>query len=276
MLNIIIGKRSNLSTSLQDALDNTILVSSQNIIDELNLVDFGIFNTVNIIFNQFQTASKLYNLSSPPDYINKSIVTTSKALDFIEKNKIAVNKIIYTSSSSVYGNNASCLETDNVQPMSLHASLKVANEHLVSLFAKKLDIDYTITRIFNMYGGRDQFSIVSKMISSYKKNSTLTLVNEGGAIRDFIHIDDVVEAYKKILLSSDIPIVNIGSSEGKSLLYIINYLRERGIALQSTNIAKDELKVSICQNQILMSLLKNHTFTKVEEYIYKELKNEHG
>ena len=44
-----------------------------------------------------------------------------------------------------------------------------------------------------MYGGNDEFSIISKIINVYKDNSILNLVNNGEGIRDFIHINDVIE-----------------------------------------------------------------------------------
>lgn len=46
-----------------------------------------------------------------------------------------------------------------------------------------------------MYGGNDNFSIISKIIKAYKNNEEL---NNGNAIRDFIHIEDVVDIYSKI------------------------------------------------------------------------------
>ena len=180
--------------------------------------------------------------------------------------------MIYTSSSSVYGNNISCLESHNTQPLSLHASLKVSNEQLIEKYCLDNNIDYTITRIFNMYGGNDSFSIISKIINIYKTKKELVLINRGEAIRDFIHIDDVVNSYIKILLVSSVPVVNIGTSDGKSILYILDYLRDNNLILHTTEIKKNELKVSISKNNILLNILdKNYSFKKVEEYILKKI-----
>lgn len=271
-LNIIIGKNSNLSKQLHSSLKNTILISSLDR-KALENINFKNYKKINIIFNQFQMATKLYQLESPVDYINRSITTTAEVLEYIKSNSIEVNKIIYTSSSSVYGNNTSCSEDDETHPLSLHSSLKVANEKLIEKFCLDNDVDYTITRVFNMYGGDDNFSIISKIIDTYSRNATLTLVNNGEAIRDFIHIDDVVHSYKKILEIKNTPIVNIGTAEGKSLLYILNFLRKNGIELKTDEIMKDELMISISKIKTLLGIIRNYSFKKVEEYILENIKN---
>ncbi|EDZ62824.1 NAD-dependent epimerase/dehydratase [Sulfurimonas gotlandica GD1] len=275
VLTIIIGKNSNLSTHLKNTIENTFLVSSSNI-QALKAIDVKDYKKINIIFNQFQISTKLYELESPIDYINRSIVTTAEVLEYIKSNSIQINKIIYTSSSSVYGNNISCSESNETHPLSLHSSLKVANERLIEKFCSDNDIDYTITRVFNMYGGDDNFSVISKIINFYKKNETLTLVNNGEAIRDFIHIDDVVHSYIKILKTKNTPIINIGTAEGKSILYILNYLRKNSIELKTNEIFKKELMVSISENKILLKIIGNYSFKKVEEYILEKIKSENG
>lgn len=73
-------------------------------------------------------------------------------------------------------------------------------------------------------------------------NSILTLINNGQAIRNFIHIDDVSSIYKKLLNQDNVPIIN-----------------------------KDELKISISNNDTLKTLIKKHTFINVEEYTLNKI-----
>jgi UDP-glucose 4-epimerase len=272
MLNIIVGKRSNLSNHLLDSLDNAIAISSSQAIEALSQLDWSQIDKVNLILNQFQPATRLNDLSSPTEYIDNAISTTANILMFIKDKSSKVNKVVYTSSSSVYGNNESCIETDVLQPLSLHATLKLANEKLVSQFCSAEDIDYTIARVFNMYGGNDEFSIVSKIIKAYKNQHSISLINDGNAIRDFIHISDVVEAYKIILTSSDIDVVNVASGHGKSVRIILDYLHERDIEISTSNIERDEISVSIANNAILKTMLASHyRFESVEDHVLSEL-----
>jgi UDP-glucose 4-epimerase len=142
----------------------------------------------------------------------------------------------------------------------------------VSQFCSAEDIDYTIARVFNMYGGNDEFSIVSKIIKAYKNQQSISLINDGNAIRDFIHINDVVEAYKIILTSSDIDVVNVASGQGKSVRIILDYLHERDIQISTSNIERDEISVSIANNAILKTMLAPHyRFESVENYVLSEL-----
>lgn len=268
----IIGKGSNLSSFLSKKIINSKLISSREIltnIEELNVLKDNL--PINIIFNNFQPATKLNEFFNLENYVVNSILTTSKVLDFIKNNQIVVNKIIYTSSSSVYGNNILCNENDELKPMNLHASLKVANEKLVEKFCIENSIDYTIARIFNMYGGDDNFSIISKIIKAYKNNEELNIINNGNAIRDFIHIDDVVDIYSKILDKKDIKILNIGSGNGSSIKNILDFLNNHNIKIKTKNIQREELKISTADISKLKELLKKDTFFGVEDYLKKEL-----
>lgn len=270
IMNLIIGKDSNLSKSLEKVLKESILISSKNLDTELSKINFK-NKKINIIFNQFQTASKLNQLDSPIDYVYRSIDTTAYILEFCLKNKIKINKIIYTSSSSVYGNNVCSEEKDDLKPLNLHASLKIANEKLVQKYCADNDIDYTIARVYNMYGGDDNFSIISKILSCYKNKNTLNLVNNGKAVRDYIHVDDITNIFKKILNINNINILNIGTGYGQSVLYLLSFLEKKGYLIDTSNINREELQVSTSNNTNLLSLMGDYKFQSVENFLLKEI-----
>jgi len=269
LLTIIIGKNSNLSNSLYMKLSNCTLLSSRDIIESIDVLSEFKNKNINIIFNNFQPATELNNIQGSSKYIKNSILSTSVVLDYFRGTKI--NKIIYTSSSSVYGNNILCKEDDDLKPLNLHASLKVANEKLIEKYCIENNIDYTIARIFNMYGGDDKFSIISKIINMYINNETLTIVNNGNAIRDFIHIDDVVEVYEKILNLQNVKTLNLGTGSGSSIKNILDFLSNNGINIKTKNIYKDELKTSTADTKLLSECTHKDHFVKIEDYLKKEL-----
>ena len=162
------------------------MISSEKPVTDLEKVSLNECNEINIIFNNFQKSTILYDLENPVEYMQRAIMTTAEVLSYFKKKKTSIKKIIYTSSSSVYGNNIFCTENDPLLPMSLPASLKITNEKMIEMFCHQNKIDYTICRLFNLYGGDDEFSIVSKIINAAKYNQKLTLYNNGNAIRDFI------------------------------------------------------------------------------------------
>ena len=145
---IIIGRNSNLTNQLSSKFLDCNILSSREILSSSKILnELKEQLDINIIFNNFQAAINLNKFDNLESHISNSIVVTSRILDFIKNNRIKVNKIIYTSSSSVYGNNILCKENNELKPMNLHASLKVSNEKLVEKFCMENSIDYTIARI---------------------------------------------------------------------------------------------------------------------------------
>lgn len=271
MINLIIGKNSNLSRKLSEKLDNVIAISAKDILEGMAILDPFIGTQINIIFNNFQTATKLGDVSAPERYIAYSLGATSKVLQYAKEYGLKINKIIYTSSSSVYGNNILCKESDELKPLSLHAALKVANEKLIAQYCLEYGIDYSIARIFNMYGGHDHFSVISKLLKCCNSGEVFTVANHGSAIRDFINIDDVVSMYAQLLQMKNVPIINLGSGEGVSIKNIIDFLKIHHIDLNIKNISKEEIKMSTADNSLLMQKLDKTSFIRVEEYLLEHL-----
>jgi len=269
-INLVIGKQSNLSSLIQKKIDNTVLVSARDTLANIDILAPYKKLKIRLIFNHFRPSTKLNNIESYTQYIQQAILSTSMILDYLSPNNI--EKIIYTSSSSVYGTNPLCKEGDTLKPINLHASLKISNEKIVESYASKHNIDYTITRIFNMYGGDDKFSIISKIIDAYENSKVLTTVNSGSAIRDFIHIDNVVEAYSKILYIRDIPIVNIGKGKGNSVQNILKFVEQNGISIETNNITREEIKLSTADNTILRKEIGIDRFIEIESYLKERLK----
>jgi len=269
---VIVGKNSNLSRVLSENLLDVELISAREVLQGTynfkRLEDQPIF----IILNNFQPANHLYDLTSPLHYVESAIVSTSKVLEAIMLNNLVVKKIIYTSSSSVYGDNIFCRESDNVHPMSLHASLKVTNEQLIKSFCDRHDIEYCITRIFNMFGGEDNFSIINKIIKSYKNNEILSIVNQGNAIRDFIHVDDVVQVYLALLETElKLDIVNVGTGIGRSIRGILDSLEVNSVQIKIANQARNEIKISTASTDILQRIHPVDSFQDVRDYTLKQL-----
>lgn len=273
MINLIIGKNSNLSKLLDRNIDHTHLISSHHIDRELDALNLSHFSTVNIIFNNFQISTKLGDLSSPSDYVYRSIMTTATVLEYIKVNEIKINKIIYSSSSAVYGNNEFCHESDALQPLSLHSSLKIANEKLIESFSNANKIDYTITRIFNMYGGDDQFSIISKIRNAYQSDETLNIFNNGNATRDFIHICDVVEVYRTLLEDKvNATVINLGRGIEMSVGELLAFLEEHGIKVLTNSRARNELKTSTADVSKLLNIMGEKEFIRIKDFLLEKIK----
>ena len=252
-------------------MEDPIIISSSDCIKELEKINLLDFEKINIIFNNFQKSSLLNDISLPESYIYRSISSTSAILEYIKIKKIKVNRILYTSSGSVYGDNVFCKETDITNPVNLHSSLKISNEKLIKMFCEENHIDYIIARVFNMYGANDTFSVISRLHNSYKSNNIFNIINEGSSIRDFVHINDVVKIYKILLGNKNVGVINIGTGFGVSIKNILNFLKINKININTNNVKRDEISVSTADISKLREFIINYQFESINDYIIKEL-----
>ena len=193
MKTIILGKRSYLSNKLKSKIYKSYVY---NFSDFENFIFKNKYN-YNLIINSFYPSTKISKIKSFEKFYEQSIGRLSGLLDMINSKKI--NKIIYTSSASVYGSINELYYSSDNNNRTLYSSAKLLNEALLNNFCQKRSINLIIVRLFNMYGPKENFSIIYKLINSIKKKEKIKLINKGQSIRDFIHVDDVVDIYLKLL-----------------------------------------------------------------------------
>lgn len=271
---VIIGRDSNLSIALKNKIPSCALLSSRDIDKSLLSIINNKDETFCFIFNNFYPSTQLNDNLDFNKYIKQAISNTASVLSFISDHNLNVQKIIYTSSSSVYGNNNFCSENDNPKPISLQGCLKLSNEKMIERFCMANDINFTIARIFNMFGGRDNFSVISKIADSYKEGTILNINNHGSGIRDFIYIEDVVNIYKVLLFNQEASsnIINIGTGVGISVAQIISELKEESIDIKVSNLKSMEIMQSIANTNNLKEIFNTKEFVNVVHYLIQKLK----
>ena len=124
-----------------------------------------------------------------------------------------ISKIIVTSTAAVYQDSDNSVdEASPIGPLSPYGQSKLDMEK-ITIQSK---INYSILRLFNVYGHGQTTGVVANFEKNILENKPLTIFGDGKAIRDFIHIDDVIDA---ILLSmkSTSGIYNIASGTGTSI-----------------------------------------------------------
>ena len=111
-----------------------------------------------------------------------------------------ISKLVYASSMSVYGNvpDAPIGEDEHVAPLSCYGVGKLAAENYLNVFGKQLSS--VSLRMFNVYGpGQDMTNLRQGMVSIYLAqaltNKHIVVKGSLERFRDFIYIDDVVEAW---------------------------------------------------------------------------------
>jgi nucleoside-diphosphate-sugar epimerase len=149
----------------------------------------------------------------------------------LEAMRIAdVERLVFPSTAAVYGvvPNPKVDEAVEPKPTSIYGWHKLAAESLIRGYAKDYGVTATILRIFNVYGNllREQ-GVTSTFIRSALKALPLT-VNGGEQLRDFVHLNDVVEAFMKSLgeAAAYNKVINVGSGVGLSISEVAGMIRE--------------------------------------------------
>tara|TARA_A100001011_G_scaffold400500_1_gene515562 strand:- start:1874 stop:4102 length:2229 start_codon:yes stop_codon:yes gene_type:complete len=256
--NIILGKRSYLSIELKKKIKNTNIFS-------LEKFPYGKIGNkkYNLIINSFYSSLDLKEIKSYEKFFKKSLYELSIFLDNFPTKKI--NKILYTSSSSIY-NSVNDYDLEDSRNRIIYSTTKFAAENLIRNFSKKNNIKFCIARIFNIFGDNEKFSVISKILESYKTKKKLYLFNKGNSVRDFIHINDVVKIYKNIIQNSVPSKIDVGSGFGYKIDDIIKSLGYNNFNLKKIDGEESNFSIASVESNKLADKLR------LEKFFIKKLK----
>lgn len=144
-----------------------------------------------------------------------------------------IKKLVFASSTAVYGDTQTLPINEDipVNPISPYAASKAAGEAYCQAYAKCYGLDIAILRFFNVYGPRNENSPYSGVITKFLKqalnNQGLTVFGDGEQSRDFIHVNDIVEALIHALESkkTDGEIFNICTGKPTTINHLIQTIR---------------------------------------------------
>ena len=166
------------------------------------------------------------SIDVPLDYVDNNIYNTVSLLECLKKSKS--KKIVFASSSSVYGNlnKDSFSEKDEVRyPISPYAASKLSCEHFIYTYAHLYGIKACCLRFFTVYGPRQRPDLaIYKFIEKINKSELIQLYGDGTSSRDYTYIDDIVSGILAAVKydQSLYEIINIGSGRSITLLEMIN------------------------------------------------------
>jgi len=260
MIKTIILGSGNLSNELNKKIIGSKIYTAKNFIKKISSINNN--KKINLIINSFYSAVKLKKINSYETFVNKSIFEIAKILDLL--NPKIINKIIYTSSSSVYGLKDIKINLKDNNNRNIYAAFKLSTEFLIKNFCEKNYISFAICRLFNMYGGNDKFSVILKLQTAIQKNQKIIIFNNGKSIRDYIHIDDVVTVYDRLLKTKiDSALFDVGTGKGISLIELIKKLnfKKKNIIHQKKIVT--ELSRSVANNTNLIKKINKIKFKKI-------------
>ncbi|RNC83380.1 MAG: SDR family NAD(P)-dependent oxidoreductase [Balneola sp.] len=168
------------------------------------------------------------SIESPKDYFE---VNVNGTLNLLEAMRLTGHKkMIFASSSSVYGNNKKTpfSEHDPVDdPISPYAATKKAGELLCKTYHNLYGFDIYALRFFSVYGPRQRPDMgIHKFLSSFMEGKAITMFGDGSSKRDYTYIDDIINGtLKAVERCSGFEIVNLGESKTVSLKSLIDEVR---------------------------------------------------
>jgi UDP-glucuronate 4-epimerase len=155
----------------------------------------------NVVIHLAAQAGVRYSLENPWIYANSNYLGTLSIFEASRHNK--VDRVLYASSSSVYGSNTKTpfSETDRTDtPLSLYAATKKANEVLAYAYHHLFGMDMVGFRFFTVYGpwGRPDMALFN-FVKAIHEGGKITLFNKGNMSRSFTYINDVIEPLVRFL-----------------------------------------------------------------------------
>ena len=167
-----------------------------------------------------------YTQKNPKECFEINLNGTQKMLDISKEIK---SKFLFVSTSHVYGNPSELplKETSRTNPFAIYAASKLASEILCKSYHYSYDIPITILRLFSVYGPKSPPHLVTtKIISQMVKHDYIQLGNLDSK-RDFIYIDDVIQAFEICLENiTDFNIFNVGSEKSYSIGEICDFVKK--------------------------------------------------
>ena len=158
------------------------------------------------------------SLAAPDDYVDVNVEGLLRVIEFASTRRVP--RIVFASSSTVYGNQEGIGLTESTppQPLTVYALTKLAGEHLLRLYSAMHGFTHCSLRLFNVYGPRQApdhpyANVTCKFSHAAANGLPVKLYGDGRQSRDFVYVADVVRAFLAVLERSDQQMYNVGTGE---------------------------------------------------------------
>ena len=184
-------------------------------------------------------------------------------------------KVVYASSSSVYGNTTKIPVNENAErkPINPYGQTKLEDELLVEKYAKN-GVSVIGLRYFNIYGEGQSSSyagVITKFIENITHSKPPVIYGNGSQVRDFVFVGDVVRANLMAMESKiDYAFINIGSGIAISILELAKLMiKSAGLHLKPifTKPSEGDIKLSQADISLAKELLKWKPKTTLQDWL---------
>ena len=172
------------------------------------------------VFHQAALASVQDSFSKPEEYHNVNVIGTENILKLAKKNNF---KVVYASSSSVYGNpeKIPIKESDSKNPINPYAETKLKKEKLAKKYSE-MGVKVIGLRYFNVFGkgqSKEYAGVLKLFLEKIRDGLPPKINGDGLQFRDFVYVEDVANA-NIMSMCSDInhEFFNVGTNTSITIL----------------------------------------------------------
>jgi len=240
---------------------NQFRLYKADIRDDKALNEIFSHNKVEVVVHLAAKAGVRPSIESIEEYYDVNVNGTVSLLEAMRKNY--VKKMLFASSSSIYGNNIKVpfSETDPVDnPISPYASTKKSGELLCHVYNHLYNFDITCLRFFTVYGPRQRPDLaIHKFTRLMDEGKPIPFYGDGSTSRDYTYIDDIIEGINcAINHLNGYQLFNLGESNVVTLNHLVktieNALNKNAILnrqpMQSGDVVKTYADISKAKSEI--------------------------
>lgn len=219
-----------LSTGDEKRLHPAVLFHRVDINDQLKL--WTLLHKVDCVFHLAARVSVPQSIIYPRDYNTVNVCGTVSIMEAARN--AGVSRVVFTSSGAVYGEQAiqPVHEELSLNPDSPYAVSKLAAEHYIHTLGACSGIETVCLRVFNTYGPGQSlpplhFSVVPRFIHQSLNGKPIKIYGTGKQTRDFVFIDDVVQALISAATTQKVSrlTINIGSGVETNILELVDVIK---------------------------------------------------
>lgn len=216
-------------------MDRNITFIEGDVADSVLMEEIIRANQFDYIFHLAAVASVADSVARPVETHRVNFESVLMLLELIRKYQPNLKRIVFSSSAAVYGDEPTLPKKEEsiIRPLTPYAIDKFAAEQYVLDYCHLYDVPGSAVRFFNVYGPNQNpnspySGVISILVDRYKKQlagekTSFTLYGDGSQSRDFVYIDDVIQALllvanKEAALGQQF---NVGTGKATTLLTLI-------------------------------------------------------
>ncbi|MDY6846560.1 MAG: NAD-dependent epimerase/dehydratase family protein [Chloroflexota bacterium] len=211
-----------LSTGDPGALDPDIHFTRGDINDRPKL--WTLLQDIDCVYHLAARVSVPESILFPRDYNHVNVGGTATLMEAIRD--AGARRIVLASSGAIYGDQETALLQEDMlpHPRSPYAVSKLSSEWYVRTIGELAGLETVCLRIFNAYGPGQRIPVahppvIPNFIRQALQDGTLIYHGDGSQTRDYVYVDDVVNALVSAgtIPEIDVPVINIGSGTETSV-----------------------------------------------------------